>query len=298
MHPSIPDDNRSEHWLEALERFISETEPEWLQGVKKASIRKIDEIKNQYELDGSTGMCLPTDYETFLRHWGGASFIDLPDKPISITYYSADDMLSGNKLSQGSSDRLYLAIGYQDIDQATELTLLFLPSGETELVLVRRSQDDIKVADSLRQYLYCQAFIAFAGKQYPCRLAYELAFHMHKPPYDLSPEAVAWKEKNGFDYDEDDASLDDLGFNIQAEKLEEILKKHGYQEAWFSTPLDQVWLQKDSFCTISREFDPNDMFDTVIGQLCTCDYTAVQGVVDDFAKIGYKCVDEKKWRDY
>ena len=42
-------------------------------------------------------------------------------------------------------------------------------------------------------------------------------------------------------------SLEDAGFVVQSKKLQDILLKHGYREAWFSTPLDQVWLQQDSF---------------------------------------------------
>ena len=35
----IPKNDSSERWIEALEEFISMTEPEWLQGMKGASAK-------------------------------------------------------------------------------------------------------------------------------------------------------------------------------------------------------------------------------------------------------------------
>ena len=288
----VPKDDSSERWIDALEEFISITEPEWLQGMKGASAKTIAAIKECYDLNGD-GKSLPVDYKMFLRRWGGDSYISFPDKPISITYYSANMLLADDCLLCDSSDNLYLTIGSQDIDDSEQLAFSFLSSGDSSLILIRPFHNDIKMADSFRQYLCCQAFLAFGRKQFPCQLAYELEFHMHVPPYNLSPEAKDWKDSNLSDED-----LEELGFKIQVEKIQSVLLKHGYQEAWFSTPLDQVWLRRDSFCSISRDFDPNDMFDTVLGQLCVYDLDNIQNVIKDFSLIGYKCVDYKKWRSY
>lgn len=288
----IPKNDSSERWIEALEEFISMTEPEWLQGMKGASAKTITAIKKCYDLNGD-GKRLPVDYEIFLRRWGGNSYVSFPDKPISIAYYSADNMLHKDCLLCDSSNNLYLTIGSQDIDNSEQLSFSFLPSDDISLILIRPYHNDIKMADSFRQYLCCQAFLAFGWKQFPCQLAYELEFHMHKPPYNLSPEAKIWNDSNLSDKD-----LEELGFKIQVEKIQSILLKHGYQEAWFSTPLDQVWLGINSFCSISRDIDPNDMFDTVLGQICAYDLGSIQKVIEDFSLIGYKCIDYKKWRSY
>lgn len=297
IHRIIFPEDDSGHWFESLEKFISEMEPEWLSDLEGVSSQKIDEIKKYYGLDEGSGKNFPTDYEIYLRHWGGSSYVYFPYKPQVISYFSVDNVLRSSRASDQSSDSFYLMIGTQGIDEA-HLSFLFPPSGDAELVLVRYCQEDTKVAESLRQYLCCQAFLAFGRRQFPYRLAYELGFHMHEPPFSPSPEAEAWKKENSFHSELSDEELEDVGFNIQVEKLQNILMRHGYQQTWFSTPLDQVWLRSDSFCSISRDFDPNDMFDTVIGQICAYDLTEIQNVVKDFAQIGYQCVKDKKFRDY
>ena len=156
----IPKNDSSERWIEALEEFISMTEPEWLQGMKGASAKTITAIKKCYDLNGD-GKRLPVDYEIFLRRWGGNSYVSFPDKPISIAYYSADNMLHKDCLLCDSSNNLYLTIGSQDIDNSEQLSFSFLPSDDISLILIRPYHNDIKMADTFRQYFCCQAFLAF-----------------------------------------------------------------------------------------------------------------------------------------
>lgn len=131
------------------------------------------------------------------------------------------------------------------------------------------------------------------NRQFPHEYEYSLKCESsYTPPSEAEAWAAAGRkpcEENSERY------LENMGFSIQSQKIQSILSKHGYQEVWFSTPLDQVWLQEDSFCSLSRNFDPDGMFDTVIGKICACDQAQIQPLIDDFSQINYQCI-EKKWR--
>jgi len=211
----------------------------------------------------------------------GGEWFYFPYKLVSFSYYSIQNMF---QLSHFWDDTL--AIGSQNIDSSEELCYLLSLSAscnEAPLVMTRYGKSiGIKIADSLRQYLCCQAFLAFGGQQFSLEYEYHI-----KHNHGLSSEELSCYAANNENANQH--SLEDVGFIVQSKKLQDILLKHGYYEAWFSTPLDQVWLQQDSFCSISRDFDPDNPFDTVSGKIYAYSQIEIQSLIGDFAQIGYHC---------
>lgn len=294
----IPDDDRSDRWFETLKKFILQIEPTWFQDIKSVSIDEVEKFENQFRHHVDLEFYLPKEYKIFIQNIGGMPYFSFSYKPIEFSYHSISVMFRFADVW----DRPYLEIGSQGIEEDAHLCYSLSPSmslDEAPLMMTRYNiSGTAKIADSLRQYLCCQSFLALGNQQFPHEYTYKLKFHMHEPPYELSPEALSWCEANKKGYHEkDECSLEDIGFIMQSQKIRDILLKHNYQKAWFSTPFDQVWLQEDSFCSISRDFDPNDMFDTVLGQICTYNQATILSLIDDFARIGYQCV-EKKWRSH
>ena len=81
--------------------------------------------------------------------------------------------------------------------------------------------------------------------------------------------------------------LEDIGFQLQVKKLVGPLEQLGYERAWFSTELDHIWLKEDACCIISREFDPNDMFDTAAVSLWGMGKETVWALAEQFKRLGY-----------
>ena len=79
----------------------------------------------------------------------------------------------------------------------------------------------------------------------------------------------------------------DIGFQLQLQKLEAPLRQLGYEKAWFSTELDHIWLRENTCCILSREFDPNDMFDTVCVSIWGEEKKPIQVMAGRFQELGY-----------
>ena len=273
---AIPEDCQTDVWFEALKAFIDCVEPGWCKNLQGAKQKEINKLK-KYDKT----LTLPKEYEIFLLNAGGKFSFYFPYKPISFSYYDIHTMLEyphywDNILAIGSQSYESEKLGY--------LFSVSSPCDKTPLVMTRYDKNiGIKIADSLRQYLCCQAFLAFGGQQFPVGYDYRIA-----QEHELSSEEFSWCITNYENTNQ--SSLEDAGFVVPSKKLQDILLKHGYREAWFSTPLDQVWLQQDSFCSISRDFDPDNIFDTVSGQIYAHNQDAIQYLINDFTQLGYPCV--------
>lgn len=271
----VPEDCQTDAWFEALKTFINCVEPGWCQNMRGAKQKEVNKLKKHYET-----LSLPKEYEVFLLNAGGEWFY-FPYKLVSFACYSVENMLILSHLGDDT-----IEIGSQSLDSEKLCYLLSssAPCNEAPLVMTRYGKNiGIKIANSLRQYLCCQAFLAFGGQQFSSEYDYRI-----KPNHGLSSEELScYNAKNE---NMSQCSLEDVGFIVQSKKLQGVLLKHGYREAWFSTPLDQVWLQQDSFCSISRDFDPDDIFDTVSGQIYAYNQVSIQSLIDDFAQLGYQCV--------
>ena len=113
-----------------------------------------------------------------------------------------------------------------------------------------------------------------------------LAFHLHQPPYGPCPEAEEYcriHPVEGLSEEE----LWDIGFQLQIRRLEGPLQQLGYERAWFSTELDHVWLKENTCCILSRDFDPNDMFDTAPLSIWGKEKKPIQMLAGRFRELGY-----------
>lgn len=114
----------------------------------------------------------------------------------------------------------------------------------------------------------------------------DLAFHLHQPPYRPCPEAEEYCRTHPVEALSEE-ELWDIGFQIQVKKLSGPLEQLGYERAWFSTELDHIWLKEDACCINSREFDPNDMFDTAAVSLWGMGKETVWALAEQFKRLGY-----------
>lgn len=148
-----------------------------------------------------------------------------------------------------------------------------------------------------RAWLYHGGQLYLSGEEETCltigsynlldegdRLAY--CFPKEGPPYRPCPEAEEYCRTHPVE-GLTEKELEDIGFRLQVKKLVGPLEQLGYERAWFSTELDHIWLKEDACCIISREFDPNDMFDTAAVSLWGMGKETVWALAEQFKRLGY-----------
>ena len=272
----FPKAYEGQDWYPSFARFMAEIYPNWREHykctpAKDREVRAIEEYVRP-ELPG-----LPKEYTAFLRQMSGDGLC-MDRCPI---LYS----LKHVALLQG--EPVWLEIGtYDYYDESMFLAYCFPREGPSYLAIRDRGEKPVKVADSLGQLLCNQAFLANGTEQFPFGYPMDLAFHLHEPPYQPCPEAEEYCRTHSVE-GLTERDLENIGFQIQKEKLEGPLRELGYERTWFSTELDHIWLKEDICCILSREFDPNDMFDTLYISLRGTNKEAVWPLAEKFKKLGY-----------
>ena len=224
---TIPKDDSSERWIEALEEFISMTEPEWLQGMKGASAKTIAAIKKCYDLNGD-GKHLPVDYEIFLRRWGGNSYVSFPDKPICrfntpLLYHEYFPIAAMEYYCEkwGAEHGMYQAFAVF-VDEYGGGPILTFDDNNMN-VWCRPIYPEHPIASDFRHCFCCSVFLDFGIRQFTQRIGFVV---------DRSPDSYG---------------------EAQTADIIALLKKQGFIKQWFSTELDQIWINSKVCCVISRE---------------------------------------------
>lgn len=156
----IPEEDRSDKWFESFRKFIVQIAPEWNQDEKGATSEDIKQLEEKCCLADGIKLPLPKEYITYLQNMGG-KYVSFRYKQIEFSYDPIYNLNQAGCFS-GTLGSPYLAIASQDIDSCEELCY-FLRANEycTEAPLIMTQwgeRETIKIADSLRQYLCCQAF--------------------------------------------------------------------------------------------------------------------------------------------
>ena len=275
----LPERYQGEDWYPSFVRFMDEAYPNWRQYYDFAPYTpaEVEETAVEFAPDIPR---LPEEYLTFLAHMG-ARGLDLHHR--AFLYH-------GGRLYLSGEEETCLTIGsYNLLDEGDKLAYCFPKAGTPYLVWSREySGGQVKSADSLGQLLCNQGFLACGVDQFPFHQTMDLAFHMHNPPYGPCPEAEEYcriHPVEGLSEEE----LWDIGFQRQIKKLTRPLEQLGYERAWFSTELDHIWLRENTCCILSREFDPNDMFDTVCVSIWGEEKKPIQVLAGRFQELGYGC---------
>lgn len=277
---TLPEQYQDGDWYPSFSRFMTAAYPNWY-GFYKCAPAARSKIKKLAEHFAPEVPRLPEEYMTFLEQIGMQG-LNLQRR---AWLYPSDQLyLSGE-------EEPCLTIGsYSLLDAGDQLAYCFPKEGPPYLVWRDRWSDrmggQIKVADSLGQLLCNQAFLVEGGEQFSFHHSLELAFHLHQPPYGPCPEAEEYCRTH-LVADLSEKELEDIGFQLQIKKLERPLRQLGHERVWFSTELDQVWRKEDACCILSREFDPNDMFDTVVISLWGMGKETVWDLAQAFQELGY-----------
>ena len=270
----VPGPWEGENWYPSFDRFMTEVYPNWREyyNVTYSTAQEIEELAEKLGP-------LPGEYVDFLTHMGGRG-LDLRNR--ARLYSLAETFLT-------EDEGVYLNIGsYAPYDDGDRLAYRLTREGPPLLVWRERMAGGrpVKAADSLGQLLCNQAFLAGGVDQLTLRYPMELAFHLHQPPSGPCPEAEEYVRTHSLEgLSEED--LWDRGFQIQIARLEGPLREQGYKKAGFSTELDQIWIRGETCCILSREFDPNDMFDTVNISTWGMEGRPMWELAEAFKELGY-----------
>lgn len=253
----VPVPYKGQNWYPSFDGFMTAVYPNWYEyyKCKPTAPKKLKGLAEQFAPDIPK---LPEEYITFFQQIGGEG-LDLNNR---AWFYPSD------RLYQSGNEETCLTIGsYSQLDEGDMLVYCF-PTEEPPYLAWSRvwPGELVKVAGSLGQLLCNQAFLAEGREQFAFRYTMELAFHLRHPFHGASPEAQEYCKTHCVE-ELSEYKLYDMGFQIQVQKLEVPIKELGYERAWFSTELDHIWLKEDTCCILSRDFDPNDMFDTVVVSL-------------------------------
>lgn len=267
-------------WYPSFSRFMTAACPSWYGSYKCAPAARsvVKKLAEQFAPDVPR---LPEEYGTFLAQIGTQG----------LNLQRRAWLYPSNQLYLSEGEEPCLMIGsYSLLDEGDKLAYCFPEEGPPCLVWMERWSDlrdrQIKVADSLGQLLCNQAFLAEGGKQFSFHHSLELAFHLHQPLYGPCPEAEDYCRTHPIQ-NLSEKELEDIGFQLQIKKLEGPLRRLSYERVWFSTELDQVWRKEAACCILSREFDPNDMFDTVYISLWGMGKESVWELAQAFQELGY-----------
>lgn len=276
----LPEVYQGGGWFPSFSRFMEAFDPKWYRtyGCAPYTPEEVRETAVEFAPDIPA---LPEEYLDFLAHMGGRG-LDLHHR--AWLYHGGQLYLSGE-------EETCLTIGsYNLLDEGDRLAYCFPKEGPPYLVWRERWSDmtggQVKVADSLGQLLCNQAFLAEGTEQFSFWHPLDLAFHLHQPPYRPCPEAEEYCRTHPVE-GLTEKELEDIGFQLQVKKLVGPLEQLGYERAWFSTELDHIWLREDACCIISREFDPNDMFDTAAVSLWGMGKETVWALAEQFKRLGY-----------
>lgn len=272
----LPQSYEGQDWVHSFEGFLSKTCPNWREQYQcvPAKVREIRKLEDyvRSELPG-----LPEEYMTFLRKMGGQGLF-MNRRPI---LYPLDQTV----LFQ--DEPVWLRIGsYDYYYESMFLAYCFPREGPSYLAIWDKGEEPLKVADSLGQLLCNLAFLEEGKEQFAFCCPMYLAFHLHEPPYSPCPEAEEYKRTHSTE-GLTEWDLENIGFRIQLEKLEGPLKELGYERVWFSTELDHIWIKEDVCCILSKDFDPDDMFDTVAISLRGTSREEVWPLAERFKALGY-----------
>lgn len=272
----LPEAYKGQNWYRSFEQFMTEVYPDWYKfyDCAPATLEEIKEAAGQLVPEVAA---IPEEYMIFLAHMGGRG-LNLNSRAILYPLYQME--LSPDKpacLDIGTYDYYY---------ESRFLAYSFSREELPCLILRDEGEKPLKAADCLGQLLCGQAFLSNGMEQFKIRYPMDLAFHLHQPPYSPCPEAENYYRTHpveGFT----ERDLENIGFQIQVEKLEKPLRALGYERTWFSTELDHIWIKEDTCCILSRNFDPNDMFDTLNVSLWGMEGRFVQELAERFKTLGY-----------
>ena len=273
----LPERYQDGDWYPSFARFMDKVYPNWYRYYDCAPYapEEVEETAVAFAPDIPR---LPEEHLTFLAHMGGRG-LDLHHR--AWLYH-------GDRLYLSGDEDACLTIGsYDPFDEGDKLAYCFPKEGTPYLVWSREySGGRVKAADSLGQLLCSQAFLADGLEQFPFHQTMYLAFHLHQPPFEPCPEAEGYCRTHPVE-GLAEKELEDIGFQIQLQKLEGPLRRLGYERAWFSTEVDHIWLNGETCCILSRDLDPNDMLDTVAVTVWGERREAIQSLTGPFKEMGY-----------
>lgn len=275
----LPQEGNSRDRFQRLANFMLQFHPDWPRFPSPATYNAIASLKKEahilLESQGIPETCIkkiwPADYQWFSENFGeyGCEFSFLRN-------YSFPP-IAQNHLNRNRGDLPYFLIGYAWIDSPYLAYDYTLDCKNPRLVWVPSldCSQCYRAADHLEQLLFACGFLndAYYEYEWKVKCVFSKKFHPFQK-LDLSSTCNLMDEQIGI---------------ALAKEFSHILRQHHFQPAWFSTYTDQFWLKGSTCFIVSRNNDPDDLYDLVEGWIGSHHLNEAEALISIMESNGFSC---------
>lgn len=274
--------NRADRFRRFIE-FVLQFDDSWEQSPRPASDCDIDQLKKEANILNSycdkqdCGMprkIWPEDYQWFSECFGenGCNFMFMRD----YTFFP----ISKNHLNKNRESLPYLFIGqawvaspyiaYDYSDESETPPLVWAPTLD--------GRDCYKASRNLEQLLFSCAFLNYAYYEYEW-----------KAKCMFTDKSLPGCIRGLGDVSDVESAEKDIACTILSEKFASILKQHKFEIAWFSTYTDQFWFNEDTCFIVSRNNDPDSLYNIIEGWIGSHNQKQAENLIHIMAESGFSC---------